>query len=112
VYALTERYMEKKRESSGRWHCPYCRAGWGYAEGENDRLRRELSESKTNAAREKAAHDQTREALKTSEEECQREKEKAARVKKRIAHGVCPCCHRTFRALARHMKTKHPEYAT
>jgi hypothetical protein len=21
---------------------------------------------------------------------------------------VCPCCHRTFQALARHIKTKHP----
>jgi hypothetical protein len=31
------------------------------------------------------------------------------RLKKRIANGVCPCCHRTFSNLARHMKTKHKD---
>lgn len=32
------------------------------------------------------------------------------RVKKRAAAGVCPCCHRTFQQLARHMKNKHPGF--
>lgn len=34
----------------------------------------------------------------------------AALHKKRIVAGVCPCCTRTFKQLAAHMKTKHPEY--
>lgn len=33
------------------------------------------------------------------------------RTKKRGGHGVCPCCNRTFQQLARHMKSKHPDYA-
>jgi len=33
------------------------------------------------------------------------------RLKKRVAKGVCPCCNRTFRDLARHMESKHPNYA-
>lgn len=33
------------------------------------------------------------------------------KVKARIGHGVCPCCNRSFKALADHMATKHPEYA-
>lgn len=32
------------------------------------------------------------------------------RTKKRIAAGVCPCCHRTFQQLARHMAGQHPDY--
>lgn len=32
------------------------------------------------------------------------------RTKKRVAAGVCPCCHRTFQQLARHMANKHPDY--
>jgi len=32
------------------------------------------------------------------------------RTKNRIGHGVCPCCNRTFRQLANHIKSKHPEY--
>lgn len=33
------------------------------------------------------------------------------RTKKRVAHGVCPCCNRTFQQLSRHMKSQHPDYA-
>ena len=35
----------------------------------------------------------------------------AERELQRVEHGVCPCCKRSFSALARHMATKHPEYA-
>lgn len=33
------------------------------------------------------------------------------KTRKRVANGVCPCCHRTFQQLARHMAGQHPEYA-
>ena len=32
------------------------------------------------------------------------------KLKKRISNGVCPCCHRSFIQLQRHMKTKHPDW--
>jgi hypothetical protein len=28
----------------------------------------------------------------------------------RAKHGVCPCCHRTFKQLAAHMQSKHPDF--
>lgn len=34
----------------------------------------------------------------------------AERLATRANHGVCPCCKRTFSQLARHMKTKHPDF--
>jgi hypothetical protein len=30
--------------------------------------------------------------------------------KKRVGNGACPCCKRTFSALARHIKTQHPDF--
>ena len=33
------------------------------------------------------------------------------KTKKRISGGACPCCNRTFQNLARHMATKHKDYA-
>jgi hypothetical protein len=33
------------------------------------------------------------------------------RHQKRAAAGVCPCCTRTFTNMARHMKTKHPDFS-
>lgn len=32
------------------------------------------------------------------------------KLQKRIGAGVCPCCKRTFKQLANHMKHKHPDY--
>jgi hypothetical protein len=31
------------------------------------------------------------------------------KFKKRVGRGVCPCCNRHFKDLARHMESKHPE---
>lgn len=33
------------------------------------------------------------------------------KVKNRVGNGVCPCCNRTFSALAKHMESQHPHYA-
>lgn len=32
------------------------------------------------------------------------------RLERRATAGACPCCDRTFVQLARHIKTKHPEF--
>lgn len=46
------------------------------------------------------------------ERNCARAQKAAkTRLKNRIKHGVCPCCNRTFKQLASHIKNKHPEYA-
>ncbi len=44
VYALPERYVEKKREVGGSWTCPYCKVGWGYSgKSQIEELSRELA---------------------------------------------------------------------
>ncbi len=32
------------------------------------------------------------------------------RLRNRASAGLCPCCNRTFSQLARHMKSKHPDF--
>lgn len=32
------------------------------------------------------------------------------RAKRRVAHGVCPCCNRHFQNLQDHMEDEHPDY--
>lgn len=61
----------------------------------------------------KIAHDSNAFLRKQNEQERNRTRgQKAAktRIKNRITNGVCPCCNRTFKQLARHMKNKHPDY--
>jgi len=104
TYAINERYRRQREEKSGFWHCPYCQTSWGYAGGENARLKKELAEEKARKERALAEANNLRSVVDL-------ERKKAARLKKRVAAGVCPCCHRTVSQMARHMKTKHPDYA-
>lgn len=94
-FGITPRTHEWMREEGGRVHCPA-----GHSIHYSDT---EISQLKNQLARERAQHDQTRAALQSAELETKK-------LKKRVVNGVCPCCNRSFVALARHMKTKHPEY--
>lgn len=66
-------------------------------------MRRERDLAKQQLAR---AEDEKRAAERKAEKALKETK----RLKKRAAVGVCPCCSRTVGQLARHMKTKHPEF--
>lgn len=97
-YAINERFRRDCEEKGRSWHCPYCSTDWGYAEGENVRLKRELEQAQVQ--------------LRASKCETMAEhqhREKAEKKLRRVSNGVCPCCRRSFGNLARHMKTKHPE---
>lgn len=110
-YAISERYRAKKAQEGGYWNCPYCQCSWGYGDNnENARLKRELelqkkrtawAEQDTKLAKDRAAR--LDHSLRTT-------KGHVTRIKKRVSAGVCPCCKRTFKQLAAHMKTKHPTY--
>jgi hypothetical protein len=109
LIALPETFYRRRREDGGTF---YCLNGHSqcWKEREIDRLRKQLQEIE----REKALADRQRDtAIREREEELsrRREREKELRaIKRRTGNGVCPCCGRSFAALARHMKTKHPEF--
>jgi hypothetical protein len=46
-----------------------------------------------------------------AQESLAKEQKSKARLRKRIAAGVCPCCYRTVSQMAKHIKTKHPDFA-
>lgn len=60
--------------------------------------------------RERANHDQTRADRDYTENRRRAEKAAKTRLKNRAKAGVCPCCNRTFKQLAAHMKTQHPNW--
>ncbi len=105
TYAINEAYRAHKYQNKGYWNCPYCQCSWGYGkQSEFERTKQELKD-------EQARHERT--LARANEAEAERRKSEAAlqRHQKRTKAGVCPCCNRSFVALARHMKTKHPTYA-
>ena len=61
-------------------------------------------------ADEKRRHAATRDLLHAEERSHRATRGALTKQRKRAKEGVCPCCHRTFKQLAAHMKTKHPEF--
>jgi hypothetical protein len=95
-------------------HTFYCPNGHGQiysGENKEEQLARELAESykrlefSRNEARSlKNQRDEMEAKLKTATASTKR-------LKTRIKNGVCPCCKRTFKQLARHIENKHPNYS-
>ncbi len=109
-YAINERYRQQCADHGRAWTCPYCRCSWGYSG--NGALQKAQKELEAERARKQAALEranQAEEAKRIAEAMEQRHKAELSRLKKRAAAGVCPCCNRTFKQLAAHMKNKHPD---
>lgn len=84
----------------------YCCNGheMTYRESEADKLKVRLAQ----AERER---DGARARAEMAERSAAAHKGKVTEMKNRVGNGVCPCCNRTFKQLARHMACKHPGYA-
>lgn len=98
-----ESFLDDRRKDG---HLFYCINGHpqSYSETEEKRLRKKLDASEKRAA----ALDAQAAALGDQLRAAERERKRLA---KRAANGVCPCCARSYVQLARHMKSKHPDYA-
>ena len=104
TFAVPQGFYEGRRLSHATWYCPNGHERYYPGKSDVEKLRDELADKERQlvAERERAATNYA------AREKAERE---AKRLKKRISGGACPCCKRSFVGLARHMKTKHPEFA-
>jgi negative regulator of replication initiation len=104
VYLGHEQMLELQRNHK-LFYCTFCGNTNHYpGESKEEALKRLLASKEDQLATMRVDRDR---------KEAQRRAEKAAKtkIKQRVAHGVCPCCTRSFSDLKRHMTTKHPDYA-
>lgn len=101
-FGVPPSFIANKRTNAGNLYCPNGHS-LGWSKSEADKLREQLQ--KANAATE-----WQRARAQRLEKDLQSQKGQMTKLKNRVAKGVCPCCGRSFTALARHMKTKHPDY--
>jgi predicted nucleotidyltransferase len=100
---LDLRNQRKKDHAS--FYCVACGKPMIYSgESEEEKLRRLFHQ-------EQQAHDQAKARARDAEARAVNLARTAMRLRRRAANGVCPCCKRSFKELAAHMKTKHPDYA-
>lgn len=91
------RYLyDARRIDRHNWFCPVGHCRHFTEKSEVEKLREQLADAQARAIH---ANDQKHAAL-----------AQVRRAAKRAAAGVCPCCTRSFTNMARHMKTKHPDY--
>lgn len=100
----------------GRGEIPfYCAYGHRqfYIEGESEatKLRRERDLLAQRIAQRDDEIKRQRELREGTERQLSATRGVVTRIKNRVGHGVCPCCNRTFGDLARHMASKHADYA-
>lgn len=103
-FAMDIALHARLKESGGSFYCPNGHAQY-YTETDVMRLKREKQslESQLNwAVREAESAKREKTAIKGQ----------LTKTRNRIANGVCPCCHRTFKQLAQHMNNKHPDFKT
>ena len=103
-FGVTPTFERDRRRDHRSFYCPVGHRQHYPQRSDVEQLRDELASTKTRLLRERDAHQHT---------EARRRAEKAAKtkIKKRVAAGVCPCCNRSFENLARHMASKHPDFA-
>jgi hypothetical protein len=109
IFGVVDSIIAARRQDGKAFYCPlghanvYQDSAYDRIKKENQNLKSRLTWAKQSEAR----------ALKEASEA---KKEKAAikgqltKTRNRIANGVCPCCHRTFKQLAAHMTNKHPDF--
>lgn len=106
---LPQRLLESAHKAGHTIYCPHGHT-LTWKETEADKLRRERDRLKQEQAR---LEDEKREAWATANAQLERAQKAERKVKtmtKRAAAGTCPCCQRTFKNMAEHMKHQHPQF--
>lgn len=103
-FGVPTSFDEQRRDDHRTFYCPNKHPQHYAGLNREEKLERDLERAKRRAA---SAEGQATRA----EYRRRAAKGQLTKTKNRIANGVCPCCNRTFKDLAAHMQTKHPEYA-
>ena len=109
-FGMPKEFDRLCRQTRQTFYCPNGHNQHYVGKTEAERLKQQL-EAKQSAL-EFTERQLTRAKQEARTAEHRRRAEKAAKTKlqKRVANGVCPCCHRHFENLQRHIETKHPEF--
>lgn len=100
TFAMTREFYDRVRNDGSTWYCPLGHSQHYTGTSDEQKLR-------DAEARETALRDQLEASIRDGEAQ----RVELARIRQRIANGVCPCCNRSFSNVRAHMQSQHPDYA-
>lgn len=101
-FAVPAHFLKVRQDKGGTFYCPNGHS-LSYTKTRVQELEDQLSKSRARAqhlADQKEATERSNRALRGQ----------ITKERKRVANGVCPCCHRSFVNLRRHMSGQHPDF--
>lgn len=107
---LKNRALQKRGPEGLRFYCPAGHQQWYVGETDAEKMRRENDRLKQEQAWYEDRYKSLRADAEHQRHRANGYKGHATRITKRVKAGVCPCCNRTFKALAEHMARQHPEF--
>ena len=110
AFAFDADVIRARRRDHQWFYCPVGHEQHFAGESDEEQLARELKEARLEISRAEYRAQTEQLHREFAEKSLRATKASVTKLKKRIANGVCPCCHRTFAQLGRHMANKHPEY--
>ena len=103
-FAVPKDFNDRRRQDHKSFYCPWGHAQSYTGQSEAEKLRAQLAEATRRAEMEANTR-------RSAEADAKRAKTRLKKLTHRVNCGVCPHCQRTFKQLAEHMKTKHPNVA-
>jgi hypothetical protein len=98
------------RKNHDWWYCHRGHQQHFSGKSKEEKLKAELAEKERELQREIKRKEWAQQGEKRAEYQRRAAKGQLTKTKNRIKNGVCPCCNRTFKDLARHMAGQHPDY--
>lgn len=110
TFAMPTDFQRARRADHEWFHCPAGHPQHYTGETEAERLRRELQKERDRVALWQQMEESASRRAVAAEHSRRVTRGHLTRIKRRVAAGVCPCCRRTFKNLADHMKGQHPDF--
>lgn len=109
IWGVPSDYQSRRKQDHNNFYCPNGHTQCYIGKSDAERLREELDRVKAGNA---SLHDvltRKNEQLQEKDYRIRSLKGAKTRIENRVKNGVCPCCNRTFKNLAAHFKTQHPD---
>ncbi len=109
-FSVPDRWQAERRNDRRNFFCPNGHAQAYQHETEKERLEKMLSRERQRVAQWQDDAREQKERAEGAERRAAAARGQVTKLKKRATSGLCPCCNRSFVALAAHMKTQHPGF--